>query len=146
LGESTIDMSFLSHIFKKKAELVLHDSVFGDIKYNNGTWCHIPELLVGGYMISIDAPESGPDNLQKRLFQKIVKDLPDYEKKAKDYINETEVEELDVNLLSIYSIEIGNVIEVQRELFVLELSDSDAHTIHRVTFQGSGILEYECED
>ena len=141
-------MKFLSRIFKKKTELVLNDSVFGDIKFNNGTWCHIPESLDGEYMISIDASESGPDNLQKSYFQKIVKNLPYYEKKAKDYIQEMEieVEELDVKFLSTYSIEIGNIIEIQQEIFNLELTDSDAHKIHRVTFQGKEILEYGCED
>jgi len=129
-------MSLFSRLFKEKPAIELHDSVFGHITFERGIWAYLPNPPTEGFMITIDAPESGPAEEQRVLFQQIRERLAEFEQRARDVMQSRVDEEIDVGQLATYSVEIGASDETARRGFVLELSDPDAIVIHRVTFRG----------
>lgn len=124
----------------------LDDPVFGRIAFDQGIWTFIPSLLTVGFMVTIDAPETGPTTEQRALFQEIRSILMRFEERARDYMRPRVEMGLDVSRLSTYSIGIGNVEETAHQEFVLELSDSEAIVIHRVAFRTGEPVDYGFDD
>ncbi|MFN0051486.1 MAG: hypothetical protein ACKV0T_04800 [Planctomycetales bacterium] len=134
-------MGFFENLFRKKVEIEVHDPVFGVLSFAHGIWTHVPREPNAGFMVTVDAPESGPTDRQRDFFQSIRANLPDFEHRANDFIRRCVDESLP--LLSVYSVEIGTDDETGRQEFVLELSDDDAHEIHRVQFRAGEPVDYD---
>jgi hypothetical protein len=124
----------------------IHDPIFGRLTYENGLWAFIPKEVVDGFMISIDAPETGPSAAQRDYFLDISSRLSKFEQLGRDFIDSHSEFTGDVACLSTYSIEVGTDLDCQRQRFVLEMSDNDAAVIHRVTFFDGEPLEYWLDD
>lgn len=135
-------MSFLDSFFKKKPVVEADDAIFGHITYDRGIWTFIPKPPADGFMITVDAPESGPSQLQRSFFQKIHSGLLKFEDRARAFIDSHIDERIDKSRLSVYSVEIGSDIECSLERFVLEMCFEDAIIIHRVSFAGTEAVEY----
>jgi hypothetical protein len=139
-------MSILDRLFKKKPTIESDDLVFGRITFDQGIWTFIPNPPVAGFMITIDAPETGPTPEQRAFFQHIRSRLGEFELRARDFMRSRVDAGVDVSRLATYSVEIGSAEDTGRREFVLELSDSDAIVIHRVTFRADEAVEYGFDD
>jgi hypothetical protein len=139
-------MSIFGSLFKKKPVVEADDPVFGHLTYEQGIWTFIPKPPTGGFMITVDAPETGPTELQRGFFQRIRSRLSEFEQRARDFMRSRVDTGVDVSRLSVYSVEIGSDTESQRELFVLEMCDKDASIIHRVSFTGTEPVDYGFDD
>lgn len=139
-------MSIFRSLFKKKKLIASDDAVFGHITFERGIWTFIPNPPADGFMITVDAPESGPSQLQRDFFQKVRARLSDFEQSARDYMQSRVDAGVDVSRLSVCSIEIASDAESQRESFVLEMCDVDAFIIHRVSFIGTEPVDYGFDD
>jgi hypothetical protein len=134
-------MSFLDSFFKKKPVIEADDAIFGHIVYEQGIWAPLPAPPSDGFMIT-EAPESGPNQLQRDFFQKIDSELSDFEERARTFISSRIDGVIDGARLSVYSVEIGSDIDCALERFVLEMCFEDANIIHRVSFAGKEPVEY----
>jgi hypothetical protein len=139
-------MSILDRLFKKKPAIEMDDPVFGRISFDQGFWTFIPNPPAAGFMITIDARETGPTPEQRAFFQHISSRLGKFEERARDFMRSRVDAGVDVSRLSTYSVEIGSADDTGRREFVLELSDSDAIVIHRVTFRADEAVEYRFDD
>jgi hypothetical protein len=135
-------MGFFDILFKKKSAVEVQDPVFGAISLTNGIWGYVPKTSDVGFLVTVDAPETGPTDRQRDLFQRIRSSLSDFEHRARDFIRPRVDESVDATRLSVYSVEIGNDDETARQQFVLELSDEDADVIHRVIFRAGEPVDY----
>ena len=124
----------------------MHDPVFGLLEFERGIWAYIPKANCPEFMVSVDAPETGPTDRQRDFFQEIRANLPDLHLRARDIMRSRANCSVDVNGLSIYSVEIGDDGETARQHFVLELSDCDASLIHRVVFRAGDPVDYGCDE
>lgn len=97
-------MSILGSLFKKKPVITADDPVFGHITFQQGIWTFIPNPPTDGFMVSVDAPESGPSQLQRDFFQKVRAILSNFERRARDFIRSRVEAGVDVSLLSVYSV------------------------------------------
>jgi hypothetical protein len=139
-------MGLFGSLFKKKPVVAIDDPVFGHITFDQGIWTFIPDPPNDGFMITVDAPDSGPSQVQRDFFQTVRAGLPEFEQRARDFMRSRIDEGLQVSTLSVYSVEVGRDDECQQRSFVLEMSDSDAIVIHRVSFSGSEPIEYTYDD
>ena len=139
-------MSILDRLFKKKPAIELDDPVFRHITFDRGIWTFLPTKPEDGFMIGVDAPEAGPSDQQRSLFSQVRSELPEYERRARDYMKSRVDHSVDVSRLSTYSVQVGNDDETRREEFVLELSDEDAFIVHRVSFAGGQPVDYGFDD
>ena len=139
-------MSLFGSLFKKKRVIAADDPVFGHITFERGIWTFIPNPPTEGFMITVDAPESGPSQLQRDFFQKIRTSLSDFERRARDFMRSRVDLGVEVSSLSVYSVEIGSDDESRQQRFVLEMSDTEAIVIHRVSFSGSEAVNYGYDD
>lgn len=139
-------MNIFSRLFKKKPVVEIADPVFGNLSYENGVWIYSPKSATEGFMITVDAPESGPTESQRGLFKRIHSNLPELEQRARDYLRPHVDIGVDVSDLSIYSVEIGPETQDPNDNFVLEMSDEDAAIIHRIRFSGKDTVDYELDD
>lgn len=128
------------------AVITKYDPVFGPLTYEQGIWTFIPKQPNDGFMVTVDAPASGPTQLQGVTFQKVRSCLADFERRARDFIRSRVEQSDDVSHLSIFSVQIGSDAESQQGRFVLELSDDDAVVIHRVLFAGTEPVDYGFDD
>lgn len=135
-------MGFLGNLFKRKPVITADDPVFGHITFEQGIWTYIPNPPTQGFMITVDAPESGPSQSQRDLIQKIRSGLSDFEQCARDYIGSRVDPGVEVSHLSVYSVAVGSEEETRQQEFVFEMSDEEAVVIHRVTFSGSKAIDY----
>jgi hypothetical protein len=133
-------------LFRKKAIIRADDPAFGHITFERGIWAFIPSPQTEGFMITVDAPESGPSQLQRDFFQNIRARLSEFEQHARDFMRSRVDTGVEVSRLSVYSVAVGNEEETRQRRFVLEMSDPDAHVIHRVTFSGNDAVDYGYDD
>ena len=145
-GASAYAMKMFGDLFKKKPVIAAYDPAFGRITLEQGVWTSIPAPPTNGFMITVDAPESGPSQLQRDFFQKVRGSLSEYELRARDFMRSRVDAGVDVSRLSVYSVEVGSDVECQRGVFVLEMSDPDAIIIHRVSFTGDEPVGYGFDD
>ncbi len=122
------------------------DPVFGPITYELGGWTSRPDSPETGFMISIDAPESGPSTLQREFFDRIRNNLIVLERKAKDYLKLEAEPGLDIEALRIYSLVLGTNLEIQSDRFVIEFANSEEIVIHRVSFEAERPVAYSLDD
>ena len=139
-------MSIFGSLFKKKPAVAADDPVFGHIAFEQGIWTFIPNPPTEGFMITVDAPESGPSQLQRDFFQKIRTSLADFEQRAREFMRSRVDAGVEVSSLSVYSVEIGSDDESRQQRFVLEMCDAEAIVIHRVSFSGSEPEDYGYDD
>jgi hypothetical protein len=139
-------MSILDRLFKMKPSIELDDPVFRHITLDRGIWTFIPNPPTEGFMITVDAPDTGPTPEQRELFQQIRSQLGEFEQRARDYMRTRVDDGIDVSKLSTYSVAIGSVEDTGRREFVLELSDSDAIIIHCVAFRADEAVDYGFDD
>ena len=139
-------MSIFGSLFEKKPVIAADDPVFGHITFEQGIWTFIPNPPTEGFMITVDAPESGPSQLQRDFFQKIRASLADFERRARDFMRSRVDPGIEVSSLSVYSVEVGSDDESRQQRFVLEMSDADAIVIHRVSFSGGEPVDYGYDD
>ena len=139
-------MSLFGSLFKKKPVVAADDPVFGHITFEQGIWTFIPNPPTEGFMITVDAPESGPSQLQRDFFQKVRASLPDFEQRARDFMRSRVDAGVEVSSHSVYSVEIGSDDESRQQRFVLEMCDAEAIVIHRVSFSGSEPVDYGYDD
>jgi hypothetical protein len=135
-------MSNFGSLFKKKPVVAADDPVFGRITFEQGIWTFIPNPPTEGFMITVDAPESGPSQLQRDFFQTIRASLSDFEQRARDFMRSRVDAGVEVSSLSVYSVEVGSDEESRQQRFVLEMCDAEAIVIHRVSFSGSEAVDY----
>src|SRR6185369_17398197 len=136
-------MSLFSRFFKKPAKAT-DDPVFGHITYEYGLWVYIPKPEATGFMVSVDASESGPAQSQRDFYLTICANLPEFEGRARDFMRSHADPDIDVSQLSVYSIEIGSDEDCRRQDFVLEMCDKEAHLVHRISFSGKNAVDYGC--
>jgi len=122
------------------------DPVFGRITCDQGIWTFLPQRPEDGFMIGVDAPEAGPSDAQRAFFSRVRSELPEYERRARDYMASRVEPSVVVSRLSTYSVQIGDEEATRREEFVLELSDQDAFVVHRVSFRAGQPLDYGFDD
>lgn len=139
-------MGFLSNWFKRKRIVTLHDPVFGYITWEQGIWTFLPEKLTEGFMIEIDAPQTGPTEFQRAFFTRLRPALPEYEQRARDYIARQAEKDVDPAQLTIYAVQIENDEETAHEAFLMELADAEASVVHWVAFRAGQPEEYGCDD
>lgn len=140
-------MSIFSKIFGRKEPPTRIDPVFGIIKFENALWSHIPPQREAGFMVIIDAPESGgPSDSQRGFFQKINTELSIWIGRARQHDKEKSEAGFDVIALDVYSVIIGNEQDTLANQFTIELCDENAFKIHGVRFKGSVPVEYYCDD
>lgn len=139
-------MGFLSNWFKRERIVTLHDPVFGYITWEHGIWTFLPEKLTEGFMIEIDAPQTGPTELQRSFFTRLRPALPEYEKRARDYIATKAEPGVIPSELTLYAVQIQNDDETRQEAFLLELADAEASVVHWVAFRSGQPEEYGVED
>lgn len=139
-------MSLFRKLFGKKDVLRLADPAFGELTYDRGGWTHIPESRAGGFMISVEAPETGPSDAQRLFLERLRQCLPSLVQSAKDFIALDTDDKIDVGCLVIYSLGIGTDAEIEAERFVIELTDNDEIEVHRVSFEAGKPTLYSCDD
>ncbi len=139
-------MGIFSNLFRKKPTIELRDSVFGPISYDRGVWTFVPKEPKEGFMINVIAAAAGPSELQRVVFSRVRSELAEYERRARDYMTPHLDESVSVSQLSIYAVLIGDDDESQREELVLEFSDRDAFTVHRVSFRKGEPVDYGADD
>lgn len=139
-------MSLLSKLFKKSPTIELRDPTFGHISYDRGIWTFLPMKPEDGFMIGVDAPESGPTEQQRMFFSQVRAEWKEYERRARDYMTPLVEINVVVSRLSTYSVQISDDDATQREEFVLELSDEDAFIVHRVAFRAGQPVDYGFDD
>lgn len=139
-------MSILDRLFKKKPVKELDDPVLGHLTLEQGIWTFIPDPQTEAFMITVPAPESGPTPEQRAFFEDIRSRLPVFEQRARDYMRSRVEQGIDVSALATYSVAMGSTEETARREFVLELSDSEAIVIHRVSFREDQPVEYGFDD
>lgn len=123
----------------------LSDPVFGNLEHDGDLWVAIPFDPKNGFMVIVVADESGPSIRQQRFFERIIANLTQHEGEAKSFIG-PQNNELDLNSLTIYALEIGTEEELEKGEFVLELSDKDAYEIHRIEFKELVPSQYGIDD
>lgn len=136
-------MGFFRRLFKKSPNLRIEDPVFGRMEYERGTWSTIPDWDRGGFAVGVEAPESGPSELQRSFFTGLTAEIGAIKESAlrfleKSYIDEEGVPEKDrpdFSALFIYALIIHEDGETKRGDFTLELTDEDAHEVHGVEFK-----------
>jgi hypothetical protein len=134
------------NLFKKKPLIAADDPVFGHITFDQDIWTFIPNPPTEGFMITVDAPESGPAQLQREFFQNIRASLSDFEQRARDFMRSRVDPGVEVSTLSVYSVAIGSLDETRQQRFVLEMSDAEGIVIHRVSFSSSEAIDYGYDD
>ena len=139
-------MGIFHSLFQKKPVVAADDPLFGHITFEQGIWTFIPNPPTEGFMITVDAPESGPSQLQRDFFQKVRASLPDFEQRARDFMRSRVDAGVEVSSHSVYSVEIGSDDESRQQRFVLEMCDAEAIVIHRVSFSGSEPVDYGYDD
>jgi hypothetical protein len=139
-------MNLFGNYFKKKPPLDVRDPVFGRLNFSEGLWSLVPPTPGAEFMITVDAPETGPTDRQRAFFHNIRSSLSEFECRARNFMRSRVDESVDVSRVSVYSIEIGSDDETERQQFVLELSDSDALVVHRVLFRWGEPVDYGCDD
>jgi hypothetical protein len=133
-------------IFGKRIVLRMQDPEFGTIKFER--WCWASTKLPGAneFAVSVEAPESGPSELQRQFYRDLRADLAKYKERGLVYVKARTHIPVDVTQLHIYSIQIGTEEECRKEKFVIEFADDDAHYIHVVWFEAGQPYEYGCDD
>ena len=139
-------MSIFGSLLKKKPVFAADDPVFGRITFEQGIWTFIPNPPTEGFMITVNAPESGPTQMQRDFFEKVRASLPDLERRACGFMRSRVDAGVEVSRLSVYSVEIGRDDESRQQRFVLEMSDADAIVIHRVSFSDGEPVDYGYDD
>lgn len=135
-------MKFLRRIFRKQEAWRLEDPVFGFITHSRGIWEYVPKHVADDFMILIEAPESGPSDLQREFFQRLTPELKNLKHQAEKLIKIEAAEDVDITALSVYSVVIGTDAECVNNRFVMELADTDQIVIHRVSFQSGRPIDY----
>lgn len=139
-------MSIFGRLFKKKSVIAVDDPVFGYVTFEQAIWTFVPNPPTEGFMITVDAPETGPSQLQRDFFQMIRASLPECERVAREFMRSRVDAGVEVSSLSVYSVEIGSDDETRQAGFVLEMCDAEALVIHRVSFSGSEAVDYGYDD
>ena len=139
-------MSIIGRLFKRRQVLELADPVFGQIAFDQGIWTFVPKSPADGFMITVDAPETGPTAEQRAIFGQFRARVGEFEQRARDYMRPRVDDAVDVSRLSTYSVEIGSGQDTPPQGFVLELSDADGIVIHRVAFRAGEAVDYGCDD
>jgi len=142
-------MGIFSSLFKRKEKPKRQDPVFGEIQYDDDPifnhWLHIPSLS-GRYMLSIEASEAGPSDAQRDFFNGFENNKERYLSQSLSFMVSYGFQKDKVQDMSIYALEIGKDGELLQKNFTVELSDSDAHEIHRVTFENDEPVGYVVDD
>lgn len=79
-------MSIFGRLFKKKSVIAVDDPVFGYVTFEQAIWTFVPNPPTEGFMITVDAPETGPSQLQRDFFQMIRASLPECERVAREFM------------------------------------------------------------
>lgn len=116
--------------------------IFDRATFKRGVWTFIPKRSEGGIMVSAIAGEAGPTVAQREFFQSVWSRLPEFEQRARACIDSQFPPPMDAVGLSAYAIVIGDEDDVRRREFVLEMTDHNAHIIHRVSFSGEEPVNY----
>ncbi len=135
-------MGWFQSLFKRNEVISLSDPIFGELIFDRGGWTHLPKSPGEDIMVCIDAPECGPSSVQRAFFEDLRTKLPLLKELAKEYIELEADCATDVASLRVYSIEIGSDIKTQSQEFVLEMTDVEEDTIHRVTFESERPIHY----
>ena len=142
-------MSFFGNLFKKQAQPMLQDAVFGLIEfqasYGFPVWSHTPSD-VKDHLIIIDAPATGPTPLQHKFYTQLRSQLPARTAEARAFLATQADAPANLAALTLYSVEIGEDGEIEAGQFVLELSDAAATEIHRVEFNQSKPEAYSTDE
>jgi hypothetical protein len=133
-------------VFGNQHPSKIDDPVFGLIIHKRNIWSHIPDAETDGFMVTIDAPITGPSDMQREHFQKIQSALVTLRQQSLAFIKMKARKSVDARGLSIYSVGVGDDEDCQKERFVLEFSEENADLIHRVSFDGGQPKEYGFDD
>lgn len=134
---------------KQPTRLTLEDAVFGQIEFESmqdfGMWCHIPTNDTG-HMITIVAPASGPTQLQRNFYTKLQPDLAALETEAKTFVSNQPNAPANLSRMTLYSVAVGEDVELSSGQFAIELSDENADEIHVVEFHNGKPAYYSVDD
>lgn len=133
-------MEWFRNLFRENPPTI-SDFVFGELTFEELFWVHYPSAP-DDLMVSIDAPEAGPSDLQREFHKNLREKLPLLKEIAKDYIQRELNRVMKIPRLSIYSVEICSDAEIKNQKFVLEMTDDEQDTIHRVTFESERPIHY----
>lgn len=139
-------MGWFTKLFQKKPVVELRDPAFGLITFARGIWTFLPTKGEDGFMIGVDAPETGPTERQRVFFCQVLSELAEYERHARDYMASRVQSSVIVSQLSTYSVQIEDDDATLRGEFTLEMSDDDALIVHRVSFRNGQPIDYGFDD
>jgi hypothetical protein len=124
----------------------MQDPEFGTITFETGSWGCLKTVGAHDFAVWIDAPESGPTEVQRKFFRELQSNLAAYQERGLAYVKAPAHIPTDVAKLHIYSIAVGTEEECAKDKFVMEFADDDAHYIHVVWFEACRPYEYGCDD
>lgn len=142
-------MGIIPYLSKKKDRRKLLDPIFGEIEFEDdykiNQWVYTSKVT-GGHMVIIDAPETGPSNKQREFYQSFKEKQDGYLSICVNYMM---LSGFPINRrleMSIYSVIIGVDKDVANGMFHVEISDEEAHEIHRIIFEDNEPVGYEVDD
>jgi hypothetical protein len=142
-------MSLFRQLFKKVSKRTLQDPAFGSIEFDPShgmdMWCHIPTES-GDHMIVIDAPITGPTQIQQDFYSSLKANLPMRLLESKTFIATQDEVPANLSEMTIYSVAIGPESDLSAGRFTIEISDSEANQIHRVEFNSGKPELYGIDD
>jgi len=118
-----------------KRALVIDDPVFGKISFDEPFWVFTPGPGPSAFTILIEAPCSGPTDVQRQFFQQVVANLADFSRRCLAFIELSADPPVDMRSLSVYSVTVGSDDDCRCTTFVLEFSDEAADNVHRVQIE-----------
>ena len=97
-------------------------------------------------MITIVAPASGPTQLQRNFYTKLQPDLAALETEAKTFVSNQPNAPANLSRMTLYSVAVGEDVELSSGQFAIELSDENADEIHVVEFHNGKPAYYSVDD
>lgn len=133
-------------LFRRSQIHTVNDPTFGPIQFERGLWASLPNESHDGWSVIIDAPPSGPSSEQRALFHRLKDQVERIREKAVAFVEQHMGVQKTIGGLQVYAIEVGKDEDCCAARFVIELTDAQGDTIHRVRFDRGEPQEYSCDD
>jgi hypothetical protein len=119
--------------FSRKKSMTLDDPVFGHIVLESGLWTSTPPDSTQPYMITIDASDRGPSEIQRHFYLRLQSSPAGMMNESRAFIAQNTA--TNTSRLEICAIYVGTDHECELGQFDIELSDDTADEIHVVSFE-----------
>jgi hypothetical protein len=130
-------MGFLDFLFgrpRRPESPERTDPNFGTGVHEDGCWTFLADGPANGLFVVVEGAVDGPGPTQRRLFRKLLADLPVFEAKARHRILAEAGPEATLPPLHAFALRIGTEMVSSRDEFQLELTDSQSLMLHRIRF------------